>query len=242
MVEAIKLSVVIPAYNEAGEIRRHLEVLQSLVEPFYGCAWEVLVVDDGSTDGTALMVESLTSDFPVRLIRQMRNMGKGAAQKRGVAETRGELVLTCDADMSTGPDVLEIFTSKIEAGADIATGNRNSESSHILRAQPLRRLLAGAAYRCLARAVTGLQLNDFSCGFKLYPGDVARRLYRESSIQGWAIDIELLCLAQRDGLRVVEVPVTWQDSDKSSVRLLRDFVPTLRDMLKLWWRKRRNLE
>lgn len=233
------LSIVIPAYNEATSLPPHLEILVPLLNSVIGDRWEVLVVDDGSTDQTVKVIESLGYGPRIRVLRSAENRGKGAALRRGVAESQGAMVLTCDADMSTPPEMLLPFLSALEQGADIVIGTRRSPEAKIARRQPWVRRFLGTGYLTLCRKLTGVRLSDFNCGFKLFRGETARELMAAARIDGWAIDMETLALAGRRHLTVRELPVSWSDSSRSAVRLARDVPATLREMFRIWCHLRR---
>ena len=233
----VTLSVVIPAYNEETVLPTHLEVLVPLLQGFYGDEWEILVVDDGSTDHTAKVVVDYGHPA-VRLVSLLQNCGKGAALREGVLATNGELVLMCDADMATPPQMLQPFLQAFHADVDIVIGNRRSPESHIVRRQSLPRRVVGTFYKPFATRLAGVAVGDVNCGFKLFRGGLARRLFAQATTAAWAIDLEILALATREGARIVEVPVEWCDGDKSSVRIVQDTFYTLIEMLKLFFRLR----
>ena len=232
----LDLSVVIPAYNEA---RRLGSTLDRVVEYLQGreVSHEVLVVDDGSIDGTAALVEAHPG-AGVRLVRQPENRGKGAALRRGVAESRGRRVLLCDADLSTPIEELPALERRLDAGAGVAIGSRGVEGSDVRRHQPVYRELMGKTFNRIIRVLGVRGLADTQCGFKLLDGDVARSLFPDVRTQGFAFDVELLWLARRRGHRVEEVGVAWLDSPDSRVHPLFDSAAMLRDVVLMRWRHR----
>lgn len=238
------LSVVIPAYNEARRLGptldRVTEYLRARRDREAGREGEheVLVVDDGSTDDTAQRVEA-HPDPVVRLVRQPENRGKGAALRRGVAESRGERVLLCDADLSTPIQDVERLAAHLDDGADLAIGSRAVEGADVQRHQPFYRELMGKIFNRIIRLLGVRGLRDTQCGFKLLDGEVARRLFRELRTEGFAFDVELVWLARRHGLRVDEVGVRWIDSPDTRVHAVYDSVRMLRDVLLMRWRHRR---
>jgi dolichyl-phosphate beta-glucosyltransferase len=239
MSSPLAISVVIPAYNEADTLPAHLARLLPLLEQIAEKEWEVLVVDDGSTDGMADVVEALGLAPRVRVLRAPANRGKGAAIRLGVAATAGDMVLTCDADMATPPEMLQAFVAALRSGADIAIGNRRCPAARIERRQPWFRQKLGEGYLRLCRWLTGVKLDDYNCGFKLFRGTVVREIMAMTTTDGWAIDMESLALAARRKYRIAELPVVWRDGERTSVRLLRDITDTFREMVRIWWRLRR---
>jgi dolichyl-phosphate beta-glucosyltransferase len=227
------LSIVVPAYNEAGRIRDTLERLCDFKEskPY---SIELMVVDDGCTDHT---VETV-SEFPgVRLIRNDRNHGKGFTVRHGVLEARGELVLFTDADLSTPIEEVDKLLSALQcSGADAAVGSRALERELIGIHQPWPREMAGRFFNLLVRAFTGLRVHDTQCGFKLFKRSSTRRAFELMRVEGFGFDPELLFLIERGGGRIVEVPVRWNDNPATKVRFLRDATRMFLDLIALRWR------
>ncbi|HSL84060.1 MAG TPA: dolichyl-phosphate beta-glucosyltransferase [Thermoanaerobaculia bacterium] len=232
----IDLSVVVPAYNEARRLGSTLDRVVEYLES-RRVSHEVLVVDDGSTDGTAALVEAHPG-AGVRLVRQPENRGKGAALRRGVAESRGRRVLLCDADLSTPIEELPALERRLDAGAGVAIGSRGVEGSDVRRHQPVYRELMGKAFNRFVRLLGVRGLADTQCGFKLLDGEVARSLFPEVRTEGFAFDVELLWLARRRGHRVEEVGVAWLDSPDARVHPLFDSAAMLRDVVLMRWRHR----
>jgi glycosyltransferase involved in cell wall biosynthesis len=227
------LSIVVPAYNEAGRIRDTLERLCDFKEskPY---SIELMVVDDGSTDQT---VEAV-AEFPgVRLVRNDRNHGKGFTVRHGVLEARGELVLFTDADLSTPIEEVDKLLSALQSsGADAAVGSRALQRELIGIHQPWPREMAGRFFNLLVRAFTGLRVHDTQCGFKLFKRRSTRRAFERMRVERFGFDPELLFLIERGGGRIVEVPVRWDNNPATKVRFLRDATRMFLDLIALRWR------
>ncbi|HZS35966.1 MAG TPA: dolichyl-phosphate beta-glucosyltransferase [Polyangia bacterium] len=236
-LEQVDLSVVIPSYNEAKRIERALARVSSYLEE-HGGSWEVVVVDDGSSDQTALIVQRFIAGLSaprVRLLRLGVNQGKGAALRAGVASTRGARVLMMDADLATPIEELAALERVLDGGAQVATGSRAVATSHIKRYQSPLRVLLGRAGNLWIRSLAVPGIHDTQCGFKLFEGESARKLFALCRENRFGIDIEVLCLAQRRlGLSVVEVGVAWEHQDGSKVKW-KDYVDVFLRVPRIAW-------
>lgn len=229
-----RISVVIPAFNEqqrlGGTLRRVLDYLDGRGEGF-----EILVVDDGSVDRTA-EVAGEYPDPPVRVLRLLENRGKGAALKKGVLASSGEWVLLCDADLSTPIEDLEILETRT-GEASVILGSRAVADSQVTKHQPIFRELMGKTFNGILRLLALVEERDTQCGFKLIRGELARELFGDLSIERFAYDVELVCLARDRGEQVVEQGVRWQDSPDSRVHPVLDSLRMLVDVLRLRLRR-----
>ena len=222
----IQLSVVIPAYNEARRILPYLEAITAYLDR-RGLSYEILVVDDGSSDGTATLVERAGA---ARLIRLSRNTGKGAAVRAGMQAAQGALQLFADADGATPIPELERLEAAIKDGADLAIGSRTlaSRDSRYRVEARLHRTLLGNLFNKIVRRLGIQDINDTQCGFKLFRHAVAQDLFSVARTNGYGFDLELLYVARRRGYRIAEVPINWTDQPGSKVRVLRDGLAMLR--------------
>lgn len=230
----MQISVVVPAFNESRRLKATLESIVSYLSA-RGGEFEVLVVDDGSDDDTAALAEGFASRG-VRVLRHAGNRGKGAALRTGVAVSRGEWVLLCDADLATPIEELQALRARADE-ADVIAGSRAVSDADIVRRQPFYREAMGRLFNLWLRLLGLTDLGDTQCGFKLLRGDVARRLFERLTIERFAWDVELLQLARAEGLRVVEVGVVWRHEPESKVHALRDSWRMLLDSLRLWRRR-----
>lgn len=219
----MKLSIVVPARDEASRITRTLEGVLGYLK--HRGSFEVVVVDDGSRDLTATLVEAYAQRHPeVRLVRLPRPMGKGAAVRRGILEAQGQIILFSDADLSAPIAEMEKLLVSIESGYDVAIASRALAESQILTPQPWTRRAVGWAFRWMTRALFHLPFADTQCGFKGFQRRAAREIFSRSCIHGFTFDVEMLLLAQRLGFSVAEVPIRWADNPESSVRLSKHLV------------------
>ncbi len=226
------LSVVIPAYNEAHRIGPTVTRVVDYLAGRPGTA-ELLVVIDGSRDHTGAVVRSVPSRVPVRLLDRTVNTGKGAAVRRGMLAAHGRLRLFSDADLSTPIEEVDRLASAIAAGADVAIGSRRLPASTVRVPQPWLRRTMGGLFNACVRAVAVPGVRDTQCGFKLFTATATARLFRRQRIEAFGFDVELLWLARRYGLRVAEVPVTWDDDPRSSVRPVADAARMLGDLIRI---------
>ena len=229
------LSVIIPAYNEARRLAPHVGSVLAYLRAHYP-SFELIVVDDGSDDGTAEVVRAALAGEPrARLLAYQPNRGKGYAIRSGVLASHGANVVFLDADMSTPIDEIPAALERL-AQADIVIGSRDLPSSDIRGQQPLYRRLASEIFKWLRYLVIGLwRISDTQCGFKAYRGPLARQLFALARVDRFMFDVEILYLAERAGLRIVEMPVLWTDSPGSTVRFWDGLVHTLRDLWRIRW-------
>jgi dolichyl-phosphate beta-glucosyltransferase len=214
-------SVVIPAFNEVPRLPRYLDEIVAYFEG-RGEPYEVIVVDDGSTDGTAAVVEGRARQFPaVRVLRLEHNSGKGAAVRAGMLAARGEYRLFADADGATPIAELKRLEPALAAGADVAIGSRVLVDPAVSVATRPYRVTAGRAFNWLVARLGLRSVADSQCGFKAFTGAAAKRLFGQLRTRGFGFDVELLLKAQAVGYRIVEVPVNWADQAGSKVAVLR---------------------
>ena len=232
-MESPYLSIVIPAYNEAARIAPTLRAVSAWLarQPFSG---EILVIDDGSTDGTGELVRILAAELGgIRLIESRPNRGKGHAVRLGMLASRGERRLFMDADHSTPIDELPALMARLDAGAAVAIGSRRAPGANAARKPPrYRRAWSRLANRVVrASLIDGIR--DTQCGFKLFSCGAAEAIFPLVRTAGWGFDLEVLALARRMGLRVDELPVRFRDDPRSRIRPLRDAVRISREFFRI---------
>lgn len=213
------MSVVIPAYNEERRLPATLDGVLAWLEAQPLEFREVIVVDDGSLDGTAALVASYRGAHPcVRLLNNPGNRGKGYSVRNGMLEARGEWVLFSDADLSTPiEEVTRLFEAAVEKKADIAIGSRALDRSLVSKHQSALRELSGRCFNLVMRTVTGLPFRDTQCGFKLYRASAAREVFSRQKLDGFSFDVEDLYIASMLDIAAVEVPVRWANVEGTKV-------------------------
>ena len=225
------LSIVIPAYNEAARIESTLTELSMYLRqrPW---TWEIRVVDDGSTDGTAAKVEAFERSEPrVRLQREPHG-GKGAAVRAGLLTATAAHRFLCDADLSMPVHELPRFMPPQLGEADVAIGTREGAGARRV-GEPALRHLAGRGFNLAVRTLMVPGIDDTQCGFKMFTAEAVEAIFPYVRTAGWAFDIEVLYIARLRGLRVREVPIEWHFNADSRVRLFRDSAGMLQDLLRI---------
>jgi glycosyltransferase involved in cell wall biosynthesis len=227
------LSIVIPAYNEAGRIASSLEAIQNYVGR-KNIPVETILVDDGSTDNT---VGVASGQEGIRILHNGRNRGKGFSVRHGVLEARGKLVLFTDADLSSPIDEADRLLAAMESShADAVVGSRALQRKLIGVHQSPFREWGGRFFNLLVRIFTGLHIHDTQCGFKLFRRETTRRAFELQRVERFGFDPEILFLIQRFGGKIVEVPVRWNHNPATKVHYLRDSLHMTLDLLALRWR------
>ncbi len=243
------LSIVIPAYNEAARLGATLSHLREYAGAT-GTPCELIIVDDGSTDGTGdlvrrFMEENRGGPLEIQLLVNPANRGKGYSVKRGMLAARGGLLLMCDADLSTPIEELEKLRKWLASGAgeeekraqfEIVIGSRDLPGSHLDPPQPLLRRWMAWTFRAVRRRVLLHELRDTQCGFKLFTRAAAQAVFSRQTVDGWLFDCEVLAMADRLGLGIKEVGVVWRNHPHSRVSPLREMFASLPT---LWTIRRR---
>jgi dolichyl-phosphate beta-glucosyltransferase len=231
----VDLTVVVPCYNEEARLANSLAGVQRFLEA-RGSSFELVLVDDGSSDGTGAVIRQTEAEHPyVRAVALSPNRGKGRALAEGVKASRGRLVLLSDADFSTPIDELTKLEEAIARGADVAFGSRAAPGAREVD-QPIHRRAMGKAFNRLVQVLLLPGIWDTQCGFKLFRGGVARELFGELETDGFAFDVEILHRARRAGYEIREVPVRWINSGASKVSPFGDSAEMLRDLLRIRFR------
>jgi len=228
------ISIVIPAYNEEKRLPKTLESIQRYFSSHVFSAVEILVVDDGSRDGTARIVEGYArADERIRLLRNPGNRGKGYSVRHGMLEASGDWILFSDADLSAPIEDLDILMKAAEKdGVQVVIGSRAVDRSMVGVRQPFWREMSGRTFNLLMRIVTGLPYRDTQCGFKLYRRDAARAVFSRQKLDGFSFDVEDLMIARQLGVPAVEVAVHWNNVEGTTVGTLQGFMSFV-DLVKI---------
>jgi glycosyltransferase involved in cell wall biosynthesis len=228
-----QLSIVIPAYNESARIENALDRVLSCIADRNWDA-EVLVVDDGSKDDTAAIVQRWMAIHPrLHLIQNPGNKGKGYSVRNGLLQAAGEIVMFTDADLSAPMEEGERLIAALEYGADVAIGSRWMDRTRQTIHQPLYRQFFGRCFNWVTRTIMGLPYKDTQCGFKAFRRPAAQVIFRLQTIERWGFDPEILFIARKLKYVVREVPVTWGHDERSRMSYLKDGMKMLEDMARI---------
>ena len=231
-----ELSIVIPCYNEEQRLPRTIEQIERYMAG-NGLSHELILVDDGSTDGTRKIMDAVAEhNAAVRVEALPQNRGKGRALADGVAAARGAEILVTDADLSTPIDELDKLRAELRKGAGVAIASRALRGSRVEVSQPVYRVLMGKAFNLLVQAVLLPGIWDTQCGFKLFRADVAHDAFAKLTTDGFGYDPEVLYLAKKRGVRIAEVPVVWRNSAPTKVSPIKSSLDMFRHVLRIRFR------
>ena len=228
------LSIVVPAFNEAARIGSSLQKIDEFMRGS-SMTYEVIIVDDGSTDETSAIVNQSKLRV-LRLVQNHQNHGKGFAVRQGVLAATCNYVLFTDADLSAPiAESSKLLDVALREDADVVIGSRAVDRSYIEKHQSPSRELGGVVFNLMVRSILGLRLHDTQCGFKLFHRQKSRRVFERQTTAGFGFDPELLFLARRYGLRIREVPVQWSHSEGSKVHFMKHAIIMFFDLLRIRW-------
>ena len=232
----VQLSIVIPAYDEKDKIQRDIRNARRFLADALQGSGEIIVVDDGSADGTAGRARALTTLVPeLRVISYTPRRGKGHALRTGFAHSLGEYVMFADAGSCVPYEYALRGLELCRRGADLAHGSRRAPSSSTLNARPTHRRLGSRLFQLLVMSLMGLprHIRDTQCGFKIYRGDRARRIYSETFTNGFMFDIEVIRRAVKQGMTIAEFPVRWSNDPDTRYRAFRGTLANLMELLRI---------
>lgn len=226
------ISIIIPVFNEEKRISASLELISSFVKGLKEQT-EVVVVDDGSWDLTPKMLQNFQNKLNLKIITHKNNKGKGAAVRSGVASAVGEKILFTDIDLSVPISFLDSFNEAMTEEVDIVIGSREHPESKIEIKQFWLREFAGYSFTILTNAILQVGVTDFTCGFKLFRREAARKIFSKQIINRWAFDAETLFLAKKYNFEIKEMPVVWKHSAESKVRFPQDLIDSFFGLLQI---------
>jgi dolichyl-phosphate beta-glucosyltransferase len=240
-VNPIFISVIVPAYNEGSCIRSNLKKIVDYLSTRFS-QFEVIVVDDGSSDDTPKQVSlAAQEERRIKLISYSTNRGKGFAVREGVLAAQGDAVCFTDADLSTPVEAIEKGMKDLEERCPVVIASRRHAESVVLLHQHWGRETVGRLFNLFIKILLSLSFPDTQCGFKCFTREAGRSIFSLARIDGFAFDVEILVIARRLGYRVKEIPVCWTNSPQSKVRPLRDLSRVIGDLLKIYRNDRAGL-
>ncbi len=231
---SVYLSIIIPAYNEEKRIGPTLSNVCGFFKT-KNYEYEVILVDDGSSDRTVSEAEDseLANTGKLKIVKNSVNKGKGFSVKNGILKSLGEYVLFSDADLSTPIEEADKLFDHIGKGYDIVIGSRSIAGSNVKVRQPFYREKMGRIFNYFINSLLMGGFIDTQCGFKLFKGSVARQIGKELTINGFCFDVEMLYLARKEGYKIAEVGITWENSPQSKVRVFSSSLSMFIDLLKI---------
>jgi len=228
----MKISIVIPVFNEEKRVEQAINALQNYL-PQINFDPEVIFVDDGSLDKTVETISFLKPNFKYQLISYQPNKGKGYALKQGILRATGDYVLFMDADMSTPIEELRRFLPEVENNTAAIIGSRKTRGANVVKHQKAWRQKLGEGFTLLSNILLVPGITDFTCGFKIFRSDAAKKVFRAQKIKRWGYDSEILFLAKKYGYEIKEIPVTWVNDERTKVNLVKDVWRSFTDLLKI---------
>jgi len=230
-----KYSIIIPAYNESARLGSTLDRVLDYVSRERWDA-EIIVVNDGSRDSTADLVGEYSKNHSgLRLLENPGNRGKGYSVRNGMLNASGELLLFSDADLSSPIEEAPKLFAAIHAGAEVAIGSRWVRPDLQTQRQSLLRQFYGRIFNVALRILLGLNLKDTQCGFKAFTRNAAQKIFPQQKIERWGFDPELLYLARKLKMKIVEVPVAWAHVEGTRISPLRDGLRMFSEVLRIRW-------
>lgn len=228
------VTIVLPAHNEIKNLKKAVKETSDFLTR-RGEDFEIIIAEDGSTDGTAEMAESIVNTNPrVWCICHCNRLGRGRALTEAFKKSSGSILVYMDVDLSTDIRFLEPLIFAITDGNDVAIGSRAHPKSNVIRSR--KRLLISLIYNNFVRLLLGSNISDHQCGFKAFSQKTILKILDNVYAEHWFWDTEILVLALRMGLSVKEVPIVWRESNKTEVVFFKDIINMGFQVLKLWWR------
>lgn len=235
-LSSVYLSMVVPIYNEESRLLAPLPLVVQYLQSTFE-KWELLLIDDGSTDGTPdKLLEAEKLSPAIKILRNLKNHGKGAAVRQGFQQAAGDVLIFSDADFSTPPEECTKLLETLATGFDVAIGSRGLNESNVEVHQSWPRETMGKIFNVLIRSLLPLEFKDTQCGFKMFRKEAVELILPRMSISGFAFDVEVLMIAQLHQLRIAEIPVTWRNVRESKVHPIINSLEMLRDLLQIRYR------
>ena len=224
----IKLSLIVPVYNEEKRIHNLEEIISYAKKD--GLIHEIIVVNDGSTDRTNKLLKDIANTYPLTIVSYKKNRGKGHAIKKGVLSAKGTHVVFIDIDLSTPISTIKPLV-KIIPQFDIVIGTRKNKEARLKERQPLLRELMGKSFTFLSQTLLKVYVTDFTCGFKCFAKKAAFKIFSLQKIERWSFDAEALFLAKKLNFSIGELPVVWKNDPNTKVKFPQDILISIYELL-----------
>lgn len=237
----MEVEIILPVYNEETKLERGVNALRQFLKENVAPPWRITIANNGSADNTLSLAQALSQHYPEVGLLHLDQKGRGRALRRAMSQSNADVVVYMDIDLSTDLGALPSLLQAVTDGYDIATGSRLLSGARVKRS--LKREVLSRGYNFIVRALLQPGVKDAQCGFKAFRRSAVAPLLSQVHNQGWFFDTELLVLAQRQGCKIKEIPVTWVEGTDSRVRILRTVAGNLRAMLGLrlrLWRGKEN--
>lgn len=234
-MEQLEVSLVIPVYNEERRLEPRLSESLNYLGVSLNQPFEIIFVNDGSTDKTLeilVQTKERFSKLDIKIVSYEKNQGKGYAVKMGVLESRGEKIIVSDADFSVDLEELNVFLKNLD-NFDIVIGSKKHLQTDTLKHQKIPRRVLGLGFTWLSNLVLGLNFTDITCGFRGFRSFVAKDLFSKQVMKRWSYDAEVLFLAKKKKYRTLEIPVKWHHIEGSKVSPLLDSLRSLKDLVSI---------
>ena len=230
----MKLSIIIPVYNEGIILKKNIEIIEKFFKKKF--KFEIIVIDDCSTDNSLSILNTIKSNN-FKLLSNQINSGKGYSIKRGINESTGEIILTTDADLSAPIEEFNKLYKKYSEKLPFIIGSRNKSNSVLNYKQNYSRDILGKIFNYLTKLILNLNYRDTQCGFKLYNSNQIKSIIKLCGVNRFCIDVEILYLARLKSIQVFEQGIEWNYNKKSTVKLLIDPLNMFIDLVKIRFKK-----
>lgn len=224
------LSIIIPLFDEEKRIKNLKKITSYLRAQKF--SWEIIVVNDGSTDRTYKRLLELKKKLRFKLLSYSENLGKGFAIKTGMLNAKGKFRLFLDIDLSTPITEIENFIPHLKK-YDIVIGSRKLKNSILITRQPLLREHLGKMFTLLSQIILQVNISDFTCGFKCFSQNAAKQIFTRQTINRWGVDSEILYIGKNKKLSIKEIPVSWKDDPRTKVKFPKDIINSLVELIKI---------